>query len=70
MCSIVYTPVYVYLCVSSAYLYMQGILNWKYKAEEALRASGLPYTIIRATGIVPYSVCNDTRKLEFEQVKA
>mmetsp|Transcript_29539 Transcript_29539/g.40590 ORF Transcript_29539/g.40590 Transcript_29539/m.40590 type:complete len:479 (-) Transcript_29539:32-1468(-) len=30
----------------------QGILNWKYKGEEALRLSGLPYTVIRATGLV------------------
>jgi hypothetical protein len=27
-------------------------LNWKYKGEEALRLSGLDYTIIRATGLV------------------
>ena len=30
----------------------QGILNWKYKGEQALRSSGLPYSIIRATGLV------------------
>lgn len=30
----------------------QGILHWKYKAEEHLRRSGLPYSIIRATGLV------------------
>lgn len=30
----------------------QGILNWKYKGEEALRLSGLPYSVIRATGLV------------------
>ena len=29
----------------------QGILNWKYKAEQALRSSGIPYTIVRATGL-------------------
>ena len=27
-------------------------MHWKYKAEEAVRKSGLPYTIIRATGLV------------------
>jgi len=27
-----------------------GTLNWKYKAEQALRSSGLPYSIIRACG--------------------
>jgi hypothetical protein len=27
-----------------------GVLNYKYDAECALRASGLPYTIIRCTG--------------------
>ena len=25
-------------------------LNWKYEGENALRAAGLPYSIIRATG--------------------
>lgn len=30
----------------------QGILHWKYKGEEALRQSGLPYSVIRATGLV------------------
>ena len=33
-----------------------GILNWKYKGEMAVRASGLPYTIIRPTGLVDYNV--------------
>lgn len=28
-----------------------GVLNYKYDAECALRASGLPYTIIRCTGV-------------------
>lgn len=27
-----------------------GVLNWKYEAECVLRASGLPYTVIRCTG--------------------
>lgn len=27
-----------------------GVLNYKYDAECALRASGLPYTVIRCTG--------------------
>ena len=27
-----------------------GILNYKYKGEMALRASGLPYTVIRPVG--------------------
>jgi uncharacterized protein YbjT (DUF2867 family) len=26
---------------------------WQYKAETALRSSGLPYTVIRACGLVP-----------------
>jgi hypothetical protein len=33
-----------------------GVLNYKYDAECALRASGLPYTIIRCTGVC---VCGD-----------
>mmetsp|Transcript_26186 Transcript_26186/g.83691 ORF Transcript_26186/g.83691 Transcript_26186/m.83691 type:complete len:633 (+) Transcript_26186:205-2103(+) len=28
-----------------------GALNWKYKGETAVRASGLPYTVVRATGL-------------------
>lgn len=28
-----------------------GVLNYKYDAECELRASGLPYTIIRCTGV-------------------
>ena len=28
-------------------------LNWKYEGENALRAAGLPYSIIRATGELP-----------------
>uniref|UniRef100_A0A383VGR7 NADH:ubiquinone oxidoreductase intermediate-associated protein 30 domain-containing protein n=1 Tax=Tetradesmus obliquus TaxID=3088 RepID=A0A383VGR7_TETOB len=28
-----------------------GVLNWKYEAECVLRASGLPYTVIRCTGL-------------------
>jgi uncharacterized protein YbjT (DUF2867 family) len=27
-----------------------GVLNWKYEAECVIRASGLPYTVIRCTG--------------------
>jgi hypothetical protein len=42
-------------------------LNYKYKAEEALRASGLPYAIIRSSGIVPYTVTNNTRRVELGQ---
>ena len=29
---------------------VQGILNWKYRGEMALRGSGLPFAIVRATG--------------------
>jgi NAD(P)H-binding len=29
-----------------------GTLNWKYKGEMAVRTSGLPYTILRPTGLV------------------
>lgn len=28
-----------------------GILNYKYEGEQALRASGLPYTVIRPVGV-------------------
>lgn len=28
-------------------------MNWKYKGEVHLRQSGLPYTILRSTGLVP-----------------
>ena len=45
----------------------QGILNWKYKAENVLRSSGLPYTIIQCSGIIPNTAVNNTRKVEFEQ---
>lgn len=50
-----------------------GILNWKYKAETYLRASGLPYTIVRACGLVPeaayskdsrYACRQERRKVE------
>lgn len=39
-----------------------GVLNFKYEGEMALRGSGLPYTIIRATGkpyktLKPWSPC-------------
>lgn len=51
-----------------------GILNWKYKAEDALRKSGLDYTIVRATGLVPAaSVLKDSdstvtvRKMDLQQ---
>jgi uncharacterized protein YbjT (DUF2867 family) len=37
-----------------------GILNWKYRGEAALRASGLPYTIFRACGLVPDRAFNKT----------
>lgn len=37
----------------SYFMGLQGILNWKYKAECHLRQSGLPYSIIRSTGLVP-----------------
>ena len=29
-----------------------NILNWKFKGEEALRASGVPYTVVRPGGLV------------------
>jgi len=45
----------------------QGILNWKYKAEETLRYSGLPYTVIRATGLIGNNAVNDTRKFQVFQ---
>lgn len=38
----------------------KGILNWKYKGETALRLSGLPYSIIRATGLVSAPVVSDS----------
>lgn len=42
-------------------------MNWKFKAEEALRASGIPFSIIRSSGIVPYTAANNTRLVEFGQ---
>jgi uncharacterized protein YbjT (DUF2867 family) len=34
-----------------------GVLNWKYEAECVIRASGLPYTVIRCTGtLLPFSL--------------
>lgn len=29
-----------------------GTLNWKYKGETAVRASGLPYCVVRPTGLI------------------
>ena len=29
-----------------------GTLNWKYKGEAAVRASGLPYCVVRPTGLI------------------
>jgi NAD(P)H-binding len=29
-----------------------GTLNWKYKGEQAVRASGLPYCVVRPTGLI------------------
>jgi uncharacterized protein YbjT (DUF2867 family) len=50
-------------------------LNWKYKAEQALRLSKIPYTIIRPTGLVGGSggegtgtnISFTTRKIEAYQ---
>lgn len=42
-------------------------MNWKYKSEQYLRESSLPYSIIRASGIIPFSAVNNTRKVEFSQ---
>mmetsp|Transcript_11177 Transcript_11177/g.16738 ORF Transcript_11177/g.16738 Transcript_11177/m.16738 type:complete len:674 (-) Transcript_11177:260-2281(-) len=36
-----------------------GILNWKYKGEEALRESGLPYSVIRPTGLTSLNETTD-----------
>lgn len=44
----------------------QGILNWKYKAECKLRYSGLPYTVVRATGLIVDEEC-PKRRLDFSQ---
>jgi uncharacterized protein YbjT (DUF2867 family) len=45
-----------------------GILNWKYKAETHLRATGLPYTVLRACGLVPDKAVNGTaRRLQAGQ---
>lgn len=30
-----------------------GTLNWKYKAETALRQSSLRHCVVRATGLIP-----------------
>lgn len=34
-----------------------GTLNHKYAGETALRSSGLPYSVIRSTGVSPSPVC-------------
>ncbi len=45
-----------------------GILNWKYKAETHLRSAGVPYTILRACGLVPEKAVNGTaRRLQAGQ---
>jgi len=36
-----------------------GILNWKYKAEELIRESGLGYTIIRPCGLLPEKLAKE-----------
>lgn len=41
----------------------QGILNWKYLAEESLRLSGIDYAIVRPTGLVNGVVENGQRKI-------
>ena len=55
------------MCTRLIHVYTQGVLNYKYLAEEALRSSGLTYAIVRATGTIPYFAVNDTRRLEFAQ---
>ena len=30
---------------------LKGILNWKFKGEEVVRSSGIPYTVIRPCGM-------------------
>ena len=49
-----------------------GTLNWKYKGEAAVRASGLPYCVVRPTGLIPEE--EDARDkepytVEFAQVR-
>ena len=47
-----------------------GVLNWKYKGEAAVRASGLPYCVLRATGIISDAQAADepeTYTIEFAQ---
>jgi len=44
---------------------MDNVLIWKFKGEEALRASGVPYTIVRPGGLV--NKPGGTHALEFVQ---
>eukprot|EP00892_Ulva_mutabilis_P007202 jgi/Ulvmu1/4854/UM020_0140.1 len=46
-----------------------GTLNWKYKGETALRASGIAYSIIRPTGLIREADPDDGKPytLEFSQ---
>jgi uncharacterized protein YbjT (DUF2867 family) len=39
-----------------------GILNWKYKGEAYLRSSSVPYTVIRACGLVPERAINKNQR--------
>ncbi len=45
-------PLSVHHPSQSLYLISTGILNYKYQGESVLRASGLPYTIVRPTGLI------------------
>lgn len=49
----------------------KGILNWKYRGEEAVRTSGLRYTIIQAAGLATPNatdvLLNQKRRMEFAQ---
>ncbi|KAG5179544.1 NADH:ubiquinone oxidoreductase complex I [Tribonema minus] len=45
----------------------QGILNWKFKAETALRTSGVPYAIVRAAGLLPGAKGDGPRLLQLGQ---
>ncbi|GBF93005.1 hypothetical protein Rsub_05616 [Raphidocelis subcapitata] len=45
-----------------------GVLNWKYEAECAARASGFPYCVVRATGLDDGSpAASESRLLEADQ---
>jgi uncharacterized protein YbjT (DUF2867 family) len=47
-----------------------GTLNWKYKGEQAVRSSGLPYCVLRPTGLITEDEQEaEQYTIEFSQVR-